>query len=293
MRRFSLLLFALAIFFAAVTGRKDDVERRTADQPASANAKGQEPGETPRTAAAEPSGAGQSAAPQPSPTESELLKTTAILEKRPGKDKQAEPSGFITSAPAHVPASAKSGGIDPTLEGLAGGDLNSAVQSELKRLGCYEAKIDGKWGRKSEAAVEAFSQRAGRAWANASRRELVVALRNYPASFCITECAEKTPGGQCVVAAAPPKGNEVSRAGKDTSYLPPWMQDAKLTNVEPSQAGPGEQKSLPDVAPITSKPKPSRNARRRGGDGGRIGQRYERRRGSSRPWGLKNWPGAD
>ena len=290
MRRFSLLLFALAIFFVVVTGRKDDAERGAADQPASANAKGQEPGETPRTATAEPSGAGQAVAPQPSPTESELLKNTAILEKRPGTDKQAEPSGFITSAPAHVPASAKSGGIDPSLEGLTGGDLNSALQSELKRLGCYEAKIDGKWGRKSEAAVEAFSERAGRAWSDTSRRELVVALRNYPASFCTTECAEKTPGGQCVVAAAAPKGNEVSQAGKDTSYLPPWMQDAKLTNVEPSQAAPGEQKPLSDVAPITSKPKQGRNVRRRGGDGDRIGQRYERRPVSSR---LKNWPGAD
>jgi hypothetical protein len=292
MRRFILMIFSLAVFFALVSCRQDNAKRQGTDEPASASSKGLEAKETLQTAVGEPSGGRpvQSTAPEPSETNSSILKTAAILEKPAGAAAQTEQSGAITSAPAHISASAKTGGIDPVLEGMTDGDLTSAAQSELKRLGCYNAKVDGNWGRKSQAALKTFGERAGGTWADTSRRELVAALRNYPAAFCTTECGAKAGGGQCVVAAAP-KGNESVGAAKDTSYLPPWMRDAKLTNVEPPlTAAPGEQKTLPDVVPLTSKPK-SKNVRRRGGDGDRAAQRYERRRGSRREWRLNNWPG--
>lgn len=293
MRRFSLMIFSLAVFFALVSCRQDNAKRQSTDEPASTSSKELEAKEMLQAAAGEPSGGRpvQSTAPEPSETNSSILKTAAILEKPAGAATQTEQSGAITSAPAHISASAKTGGIDPALAGMADGDLTSAAQSELKRLGCYDAKVDGNWGRKSQAALKAFGERAGGAWADTSRRELVAALRNYPAAFCTTECAAKAGSGQCVVAAAS-KTNESVGAAKDTSYLPPWMRDAKLTNVEPPQiAAPGEQKTLPDVAPLTSKPKKSKTVRRRGGDGDRAAQRYERRRVSRREWRLNNWPG--
>lgn len=36
---------------------------------------------------------------------------------------------------------------------VAGADLNRAIQIELKRIGCYNAGIDGDWGRGSQAAL--------------------------------------------------------------------------------------------------------------------------------------------
>ena len=303
MRRFSFMIFALAVLFAVIAGRRDNLGGRSVEQSASTKEESPKSGEPLRAAAggSERGQPGQGAAPQQSDTESTLLNTAATL-GREGAPPPAEKSGFITSAPGHVSASAKSGGIDPALEGLAGRDLNSALQGELKRLGCYDAKVDGKWGRKSEAAVEAFGQRAGGAWEDASRRELVVALRNYPAAFCATECAAKTADGQCAAIAATnaavsaPNVNEGAAAGKDTSYLPPWMQDAKLSNVERPEAAvaPAAQNTLSDVAPVTSKPRKSKSVRRRGGDGrrNRNAQRYERRRVSSREWLPQGWPGA-
>jgi hypothetical protein len=293
MRRFSLMILSLAVFFALVSCRQDNAKRQSTDDPASANSKVLEAKEMLQAVAGEPSGEPpvQSAAPEPSETNSSVLKTAAVLQKPAGAATLTEQSGVITSAPTHISASAKTGGIDPALEGMADRDLTSAAQSELKRLGCYNAKVDGNWGRKSQAALKAFGERAGGTWADTSRRELVAALRNYPAAFCTTECAAKAGGGQCAVAAAP-KGNESVGAAKDTSYLPPWMRDAKLTNVEPPlTASPGEQKTLPDVVPLTSKPKKSKNVRRRGGYDDRAAQRYERRRVSRGEWRLNNWPG--
>lgn len=36
-------------------------------------------------------------------------------------------------------------------------DIVVALQTELKRVGCYHGKIDGLWGRRSYAALDAFS----------------------------------------------------------------------------------------------------------------------------------------
>ena len=293
MRRFSLMIFALAVLFAMVIGRKDDPARRNADQPTSADAKGLEPVEAIQAASDSSSvQAGQRTTPEQSGMDGALQQTSAVVERLPGAAGQASQSEYVTSAPVHVLASAKSGGIDPALEGLTGSDLTVAVQTELKRLGCYDAKIDGKWGRKSQAAVEAFSERLGGAWADvAPRQTLVAALRAYPAGYCTAECTAKDTGGQCAVTAAP-KANESNEARTDTSYLPPWMQ-GKLTNIEPEPASVtvGE-KTISDVAPLTSKPKKSKNARRRGGDGGRAAQRYQQQRFSNNNWRPRGWPGS-
>jgi hypothetical protein len=50
------------------------------------------------------------------------------------------------------------------LKDKADRDLTSAAQSELKRFGCYDAKVDGNWGWKSQMALKAFGERAGGAW---------------------------------------------------------------------------------------------------------------------------------
>jgi hypothetical protein len=319
MRRFSLTIFALSVLFAVVSGRKDRAEGPSANQSASANPEGLKLKETLQAAAREPSSErpGPSAASEQSATADMLVKTAALIETRPGAPGHTAQSDYVTSAPAHISASAKTGGIDPALEGMDTTDLNSAAQSELKRLGCYDAKIDGKWGPKSQSAAKAFGERAGGAWTKTPRDKFITALRNYPADFCNTECAAKTAGGQCAVAAAPTskesgedaegveeskeaegttdaKETEGAKASSDTSYLPPWMQDAKLTNAEPSEiAAPGAGKTLLDAAPATSKQKKRTSERRRDAERERFAQDDERPRGRNRVWLPKGWPGSD
>ncbi len=318
MRRFSFLIFALALLFAFVSGRKDHAERSNANQSAAANSEGTRPAEMLQAAADEPPGArgAHSTASQAGEPESGLIKTAAIIGDPAGK---AEPEGEVAAAPAHVPASAKSGGIDPALEELDEDDLASAAQSELKRLGCYDARIDGKWGRKSRDALEIFGARAGGEWADDPQPELVMAMRNYPQNFCGTDKAaqpaaqveasaepETEPVAQAEAAAEPepvaqtepsaqpdasasaqvPAKPDGGKTATDTSYLPPWMQDAKLTNAEP-----GTENTLSDAAPVTDKPK-KRTAERRRRGAEHFADEYEHPRHRSSNWLPKGWPGS-
>lgn len=332
MRRFSFLIFALALLFAFVSGRKDHAERSNAKQSAAINSEGTRPAEGLEAAAdAPPSGpAAHSAAPPAAEPESGLIKTAAIIGDPAGK---AEPEGNVASALAHVPASAKSGGIDPALEELDEDDLASAAQSELKRLGCYDAKIDGKWGRKSRKALEIFRGRAGSEWTSDPQPELVMAMRNYPPNFCSTETAaqpnpaarveasaepDPTARAQAAVepnsaagaqpavepnsaarveASAQPTADAPAQApaqpesgsgqtNTDTSYLPPWMQGAKLTNAEPAAGN-----TLSDAAPVNDKPK-RRTVERRQRKVERFADEYERPRPRSQNWLPKGWPGS-
>jgi hypothetical protein len=49
----------------------------------------------------------------------------------------------------------------PTPDASADGSLFSDLQAELKRVGCYTGRVDGKWGRTSERALARFSQAEG------------------------------------------------------------------------------------------------------------------------------------
>ena len=285
MRRFSLIILAMTVLLLALSDGEHPAGRQNADQPMSA--KPAMPGSGPLKAGGETS---SEAATSRQAETGAPAQTAAMPETRPGALVESTQTDYIATAPMHVAASAKVGGIDAALESLGGRDLTLAVQGELKRLGCYEAKLDGKWGRKSDAAVEAFSERTGDKWADASRRDLVVALRTYPTGFCTAECAAKTEGGQCTVAAAP----DVKAAlepGKNDSYLPPWMQGAKSGNAErPETAFSVGRNSLPDAAPLNAKPKKAKSVRRRGSDRNRTAQSVEPRRITRSEWVPEGWP---
>ena len=287
MRRFSLMVLAMTVLLLVLSDGEHPARLQNADQPLSAKPAMPESGQL---KAGWETSSGPAASGQAEPGGA-LVQTAAKSQTLPSPLVESTQTDYIATAPMHVAASAKVGGIDAALESLGGRDLTLAVQGELKRLGCYEAKLDGKWGRKSDAAVEAFSERAGDKWADASRRDLVVALRTYPAGFCTAECAAKTESGQCTVAAAP----DVKAAlepGKNDSYLPPWMQGAKPGNTaRPETALSVGRSSEPDAAPLTAKPKKAKSVRRRGSnDRNRTAQRVEPRRITSSEWVPEGWP---
>jgi hypothetical protein len=302
MRRFSLVLFTVLALVGVFSGRNDSEQRRT-EVPASANTVGVElagmSAAPDRQALSEQ--AGQSGAPDQPESAEALVEIVAILATRArALEPEAQPAS-AASAPVIIAVAAKTDVIDPALESLTGADLTSAAQGELKRLGCYKAKIDGKWGRKSEAALKAFGARASGAWTDVPRRELVTALRTYPANFCTAECAPNVAGGQCGVAAQPigeqpaedardAKPIEAAKDARDTSYLPPWMQPVKLTSAGQPETALGAQTSLSDAAPVTSKPKKRKSERRRV-ERERIAQDYERSRSRDMDWLPSNWPG--
>jgi hypothetical protein len=285
------------------SGRKDSEQRRT-ELPVSANAVGVElagMSAAPDSQALSEQ-AGPSGAPDQPETVESVVEIVAILatRARAALEQEVQPAP-AASAPVIIAVAAKMGGINPALESLTGADLTSAAQGELKRLGCYRAKIDGKWGGRSEAALKAFGARASGAWTDVPRRELITALRNYPADFCTAECAPNAADGQCGVAAQPvgrqpseeardAKPMEAAKEDRDTSYLPPWMQPVKLTSAGQPETALGAPKSLSDAAPVTSKPKKRKSERRRGVQRERLAQDYERSRGRDLDWLPSNWP---
>lgn len=284
MRRFSFMIFALAVLFAAASdGKRSTGHRSASGAPAS-------PSSGAFTATGEATSAASVAAGAKE-ANGALIETAAMADAQPGALLGVAPADYIATAPVHIAASAKVSGIEPAVEALTGRNLTSALQGELKRLGCYEAEVDGKWGRKSQAAVKSFSERAGGRLANASRRELVAALRTYPAGFCASECAAKAEGGQCTVGVAPDAKAPVE-AEKNSSYLPPWMQGGEPANAERSETALSiGRKPLPEVSQPNGMSKKGKSVRRRGGEReDRTVQRTERRQISSSEWMPEGWP---
>lgn len=270
MRRVSLMVFVMAMLAAIAGTRKEVADPDGPDHPSAANVKGGDP-------APDSHHASQSAGTPH--TDDHLLKTVATIELP--KEAVAQPGAVITTSASAAPApdvSPKPLAQDPALAEMDDDDLNAAAQTELRRVGCYDARIDGQWGRKSKAALEAFGERVGADWSDRPRAELVTALRALPA-------------GHCLAASAQPPAQTPGEARADQSYLPPWMQGAKLSNIEtPAAAAPGAQKTLTDAGPAAPKAKRSKNVRRREVRRGRFAQGYERRRGD-KSWLPKGWPG--
>ncbi len=93
-------------------------------------------------------------------------------------------------AASHIPSSASAEEIDPALEDLPLFELKKATQRELTRLGCYEAKVDGLWGRKSRRAIAKFNRLSDDNWEWFPSPDLVSTLRAAPDDFCAVAFAK-------------------------------------------------------------------------------------------------------
>ncbi len=100
--------------------------------------------------------------------------------ERPEQEKSTKIAALETEAPAPERKAQ-----DPYV-------LTVAVQSELKRVGCYRGKIDGKWGKGSRGALARYTSLANRALsATDPTREALDALEAQRARVCPLECGPR------------------------------------------------------------------------------------------------------
>jgi peptidoglycan hydrolase-like protein with peptidoglycan-binding domain len=127
-------------------------------------------------------------------------------------------------------------------------NLVQAAQTELKRLGCYPARVDGKWGPSTRRAVKKFN-RAFSANHNSSfpAPELLIALRAADTKTCKPEANRET---ALPSAPAPKKQSAVvqtAAASSANGYLPPWVKPGQQT---------GASDTVAVAAPAVLKPRP-------------------------------------
>jgi len=194
-----------------------------------------------------------------------------------------------TVAAGHVTASARADRIEDTLERLTVFDLKTAAQEELKRLGCYTARVDGLWGPKSRAALADFNERVGANYQGAPDPALVAELKAAPSGLCKVTCPDGSTDRACTVASIEDAADSEGQENSGAAYLPPWMRGEKVASTQPD--GPISSSEGDAVSE-------QRFERRRAE---RI-QRYRPRRdsytqrrrapGRSNSWLPDNWPGS-
>jgi peptidoglycan hydrolase-like protein with peptidoglycan-binding domain len=295
MRRFGLIVFVLSVLFALAGLRQEAAEPVAgveAEGAGSGIAGADIEAKQPANQTDQQPAPVQTAAPAaPGPTVATAADITAsIAEARQTRPEAAVPP--LAGEPAS--GSEEADEIDPAIASLSGRELVRTTQAELKRLGCYKAKVDGKWGRKSRNAVESFAERAGDDWAEEPEPELVAALKGFPDGFCRAECTERSADGKCVVAslaAIEPLAKTTELATPvedDNSYLPPWMRGAEASAAEE----PVELAPEPQAAPAPAAAAPKRRVeRRRAAPRPRTAERHEPRRSRNRNRTPPGWPG--
>jgi hypothetical protein len=148
-------------------------------------------------------------------------------------DALVSPSQTLSSASLDM----ASDEIDPSLVLLSPYEMTMAVQTELKRLACYDAKIDGVWGSRSRAAVRQFNERSESSFHLNESLELLKALKGARDGLCDSECSGS--GNSCEIVATAEEGMEgpaqtAAQAEEEEapSYLPPWMRGKQAAAVE-------------------------------------------------------------
>ena len=279
MRRFGFLIVALAaiaMFFSpSQRERTGPSQVPPSDKLAGTASDSGGAADTASEDAKEPSTAVQPASDTPAPS----LVKVAAAPPHVEKARSDAPSGASDDSPPRVPVHLlpftpeNGSAADSRQKPLSQADLATAAQQELTRLGCYEGKIDGKWGRKSRAAADDFNEHTGANFESGDpSEELLAALRTAPEKAC--ELSAATLPGQSVTSVnadvTPPETEQKAPpilTERDLAYLPPWMREEKLARARAAAeasgdpvAGPEEPKAEP--ASVEPAPKPAKPRRR-------------------------------
>jgi hypothetical protein len=93
-----------------------------------------------------------------SPPPADASERKPLAAPAPGKAENAPPPAATPpEAPKQPPdKAAGTAALAPPAPGLKPEEIVIAVQTELKRVGCYPGAIDGVWGRRSREALAAF-----------------------------------------------------------------------------------------------------------------------------------------
>lgn len=269
MRRFFLTLFlaVAAVYVLASEGLRSPVA-----PPAEKHAAAPAVAPAPVTPKADPV-----AAPQPQ----QVAAAPALARPIPETPVQAD---AVTYGAAHTTSSASANATEADFAKLSLIERKAAVQRELARLGCYDAKIDGLWGRKSQAAVRTFNARSGANLNTSPNGQLVKVLRSAPDGICKLDCQ----GSACTTAALKTEGldRKNGKGGTEASYLPSWMRDARLASVDPQ--------TLPVIGkttPARKKTAKSRDRAKKLKTSHRVRKTVQPPYRSAHNWGPEGWPG--
>jgi hypothetical protein len=154
-----------------------------------------------------------------------------------------------TPVVAAVSPPARSDPPTPTAPaGPAPGEVIWMLQTELKRVGCYDGPISGDWSPASRRALDAFNRNAGtKLDAKTASLDSLGAVRDLQKRVCPLECGRglRPSGDQCVKIACDP-GYVVGESGacersKDRARSVSQPPPAKRADrpEQPKRAGPG------------------------------------------------------
>ncbi|MCL4766822.1 MAG: hypothetical protein KJZ80_11350 [Hyphomicrobiaceae bacterium] len=147
----------------------------------------------------------------------ELARTKSSAKSRSSDRAGEEPAVRSAAAPwerraivvgaGHVPAAASRTVIVPDQpeDTLTGYELARALQTELRRVGCYHGDIDGAWGPMSKRAMSGFTDRVNASLpVEAPDQILLTMVRGYEGEACGSCRANETrsDAGRCMPTAA-------------------------------------------------------------------------------------------
>jgi hypothetical protein len=306
MRRFGFLIVALAaiaMFFSPGQRERTGPSQAPSSDELAEAAPGN--GNVINTASEEAKEPSTTATPAPAPVKVARVPPNVeqVRNDAPPGVSETNPATNPPRIPVHLLPSPQSGSAADTVnqEPLSEADLATAAQQELTRLGCYEGKIDGKWGRKSRAAADNFNGHTGANLENVDPSEaLLAALRAAPDQAC--ELSAATLAGQSVTSVnadvTPPMTEEKAPpvlTERDLAYLPPWMREEKLARAKAAAeasgdpaAAPGEPNAEP-TASVEPAPKAAKPRRRQAERQWRyVDDRPQR--SWDRSFSLEGWP---
>lgn len=208
-----------------------------------------------------------------------------------------EEAAATQDSPAHIPTSINvKKGVEAD---MAADKLTAALQTELKRIGCYEGAIDNQWGKWTRRALAKFNSMASLDLPLSGPTETaLVRVKLYAADYCKTESKDDAKRRRQMLfsqAASAVKPSSPSAAQTENgalqqrqSYLPPWVK-REAAVLETAAVASDRAGAAQEVV------KPVKRAVRRT----RRNASYERprREGGRRKWTPKffgiSWPFSD
>lgn len=129
-------------------------------------------------------------------------------------------------------------------------ELKMALQEQLQRLGCYDSSVDGKWGRGSQRALEAFfDAKNDKGPAEATEAVYERLLAEPPGTVCVQVANLPEPVKQTPKATQGKANGEARPAARPRDNPP-----ANANNGKPKASEPKVVREVKNDPPPTAKP---------------------------------------
>jgi uncharacterized caspase-like protein len=179
--------------------------------------------------AAEAAEAAKAAVAREAAAKEAAAKEAAIKEAAAKKEAEIK---LAALAPAAQPPAASPAGPAP-------GEIVRSLQSELRRVGCFNATVDGDWNAGSRRALENFNKFSGmKIDGKAATLDAVDAIKQRTSRVCPLECGKgmQADGERCVAKTCP-AGQKLDEDGDcervQQGSRPPAKQEPKERSAAP------------------------------------------------------------